>query len=131
MAMQIEMATTKATVLPDFNMCFLGSSDEQVKPSTDSQRVLKNGVTGFGPEKLLQEMLRYVRLVRELKTTIFPSSILLERSSDCNCVRPDMVSGISPVNLLELKSKLIVKLVKYPISGGIGPERRLKLKSRR
>lgn len=75
-------------------------------------KVRKNGVTGIGPEKLLYEIFKEVRLVRELRIVIFPYSVFRERSSDCNCVKLDIVSGISPVNRFELKSRLIVKLVK-------------------
>lgn len=83
---------TTAKVLADLISLFLGSCEEQVEPSNDSQRylfprkefevrVLKKGVTGMGPEKLLYDRFRDVRLVKRLIIVIFPLSILCERPS--------------------------------------------------
>ena len=84
-----------ATVFADFKPFLRIGLEEQVDPSADTQRrgfsryeladtVLKNGVTGIGPEKLLYEILREVRLVSEPRTLILPESMFRERSRDCN-----------------------------------------------
>ena len=83
MATEARITATKAMVLEDFNLCLRASLEEQVEPSKDSQRfgfsryefkvrVLKKGVTGIGPEKLLYEIFNEVRLVRKPKIEILP-----------------------------------------------------------
>ena len=91
MATEARITATKAMVLEDFNPFLRASLEEQVEPSKDSQRfgfsrnefevrVLKNGVTGIGPEKLLYEIFNEVRLVRKPKIEILrPVSLFFLR----------------------------------------------------
>jgi hypothetical protein len=74
-------------------------------------------------------MLRDARLVSSPRTEMLPQRPLLARLSDCSCVRPDISSGSSPTNLFELRSRLMPRFVSAPISGGMGPEKLLLLRS--
>uniref|UniRef100_A0A0A9DC46 Uncharacterized protein n=1 Tax=Arundo donax TaxID=35708 RepID=A0A0A9DC46_ARUDO len=74
-------------------------------------------------------MLSDVRLVSSPSTEMLPWRPLLARLSDCSCVSPDISSGGSPANLLELRSRLMLRLDSAPISSGIAPEKLLLLRS--